>query len=271
MHGEALREAHLFAGAGGGILGGMLLGHTPVLAVEIDDYCRRVLAQRQRDELLPAFPIFGDIKDFDGRPWKGRVDLVSGGFPCQPWGMSGKKLGREDPRHLWPEMARVVGEIRPRFVFAENVDVKAFEQPYHDLRGMGYRVPPMLQLGAVDVGSPHRRSRWWLLAADSDGDRCEGPSLHVRSGRQEPAEAVTGRSGAKVAEADTGRLQGQRNVRRSGVDQEPARGRRWWRSEPRLGRVAHGVPSWVDRIKALGNAQVPTVAATAFQILMDKL
>ena len=101
-----VRELHLFAGAGGGILGGMLLGHVPVCAVEIDAYCRKVLAARQADGWLPEFPIYEDVRKFDGKPWRGRVDVVAGGFPCQPWSQAGKRKGADDPRHLWPEMAR---------------------------------------------------------------------------------------------------------------------------------------------------------------------
>ena len=161
-----LRELHLFAGAGGGILGGMLIGHTPVCAVEIDPYCRKVLQARQDDGSLPPFPILEDVREFDGKPWRGKVDVVCGGFPCQPWSSAGKKLGTADPRHLWPEMARIIKEVRPTYVFTENVSLSAFEEPWRDLRGLGYRVPPAVCVSASDVGAPHLRKRWWLLAAD---------------------------------------------------------------------------------------------------------
>ena len=165
-----LRELHLFAGAGGGILGGLLLGHTPVCAVEIDAYCRKVLAARQADGWLPEFPIYEDVRQFDGKPWRGRVDVVAGGFPCQPWSTAGKRKGTDDPRHLWPEMARIVKEVRPRYVFAKNVQLDAMREPWRDLRGLGYRVPPALCVAASDVGAPHLRKRWWLLATDADSD-----------------------------------------------------------------------------------------------------
>lgn len=119
---------HLFAGIGGGILGGMLLGHECVCAVEIDNYCRQVLKQRQTESILPPFPIHDDIRTFDARPWRGRIDIVCGGFPCQPWSSAGKRRGAADPRHLWPEMARVISECRPEFVFAENVSLAAFRE-----------------------------------------------------------------------------------------------------------------------------------------------
>jgi DNA (cytosine-5)-methyltransferase 1 len=149
-------------------LGGLLLGHTPVCAVEVDAYCRKVLEARQADGWLPEFPIYEDVREFDGKPWRGRVDVVAGGFPCQPWSTAGKRKGTDDPRHLWPEMARIVKEVRPRYVFAENVQLDAMREPWRDLRGLGYRVPPALCVAASDVGAPHLRKRWWLLATDAD-------------------------------------------------------------------------------------------------------
>src|SRR6188768_1019258 len=99
-----MRELHLFAGAGGGILGSMLLGHTCVCAVEIEPYCRRVLLQRQRDEILPWFPIWDDIRTFNGNTWRGRVDIVSGGFPCQDISLAGKKAGIDGEQSgLWKQ------------------------------------------------------------------------------------------------------------------------------------------------------------------------
>ena len=93
-----MNELHLFAGAGGGILGGMLLGHTCVCAVEIEPYCRKVLFQRQRDGILPKFPIWDDVRTFDGKPWRGLVDVVCAGSPCQGFSTSGDMLGIEDSR-----------------------------------------------------------------------------------------------------------------------------------------------------------------------------
>ena len=251
-----MRELHLFAGAGGGILGGMLLGHTPVCAVEIDKYCRKVLAARQADGCLPEFPIYSDIREFDGRPWRGRVDVVAGGFPCQPWSQAGKRKGADDPRHLWPEMARIVEEVRPTYVFAENVSLAAFEEPWRDLRGLGYRVPPALCLAAADVGAPHLRKRWWLLAY-ADSQRGDGGRTPGQAGRSQLADG-----GGSVADTSSTRLevgQGPEGQRAHAA----ATGAGWWAAEPDVGRVAHGVASRVDRLKALGNGQIPAVAFIA--------
>ncbi|HOR08358.1 MAG TPA: DNA cytosine methyltransferase, partial [Candidatus Fermentibacter daniensis] len=137
-----MRELHLFAGAGGGILGGILLGHTCVCAVELEPYCRNVLLQRQRDGILPRFPIWDDVRTFDGKPWRGRVDVVCGGFPCQDISAAGKGAGITGERSgLWSEMARVIGEVRPRYAFVENspmLTVRGLGTVLRDLAAMGY-------------------------------------------------------------------------------------------------------------------------------------
>lgn len=118
---DGLREISLFAGAGGGILGGILSGWRTVCAVENDPFAVGVLVARQNDGSLPAFPIWDDVRDFDGRPWRGRCEIISGGFPCQDISIIGKGAGIDGARSgLWSEMARIVDEVRPRFVFVEN-------------------------------------------------------------------------------------------------------------------------------------------------------
>ena len=292
-----MRELHLFAGAGGGILGGMMLGHEPVCAVEIDKYCRRVLQARQDDGSLPPFPIYEDVRKFDGHAWRGLVDVICGGFPCQPFSCAGKQLGTADPRHLWPEMARIIEEVRPRYVFAENVTLSAFEEPWRDLRRLGYRVPPAICVSASDVGAPHRRKRWWLLAADADSDAVR--MQHIpRTGRvapescpdgtQEPvADAQSGSAGCYQAQRQRWEMPGRRGEEISDTDQQraqipatrqqPSRAAMLerigsWETEPNVGRVAHGVASKLDRnsrLKAIGNGQVPLTAATAWRLLME--
>lgn len=116
-----MNELALFAGAGGGILGGHLLGWRTVCAVERDAYAAQVLAQRQNDGILRAFPIWSDVCSFDGKPWKGIVDVVSGGFPCQDISSAGRGAGIDgDKSGLWKEMARIIDEVRPEYVFVEN-------------------------------------------------------------------------------------------------------------------------------------------------------
>jgi DNA (cytosine-5)-methyltransferase 1 len=178
-----MRELHLFAGRGGGILGGLLLGHTCIGAVDINPHARAVLAARQRDGLLPAFPIYGNVRpveclgelhyDFDPAEWVGRCDVLCGGFPCQPYSVAGKQLGAEDERDGWPDVARILGVIRPPFGFFENVPGllrgPRFGEILADLDALGYDVRWHV-FGADDCGAPHRRDRLWMLAVRRDTD-----------------------------------------------------------------------------------------------------
>src|SRR5687767_2606601 len=113
-----MRELALFAGGGGGILGGLLLGWRTVCAVELAPYARSILLARQRDGHLAPFPVWDDVTTFDGRPWRGHVDVVSGGFPCQDISAAGRGAGITGARSgLWTEFARIIGEVQPRVVF----------------------------------------------------------------------------------------------------------------------------------------------------------
>lgn len=190
-----MNELHLFAGAGGGILGGMLLGHRPVCAVEIEPYCRRVLLQRQRDGILPWFPIWDDVRTFDGRPWQGIADVVCGGFPCQDISAAGKGAGIDGERSgLWREMARIIGEVRPRFVFVENSPMlvrRGLARVVGDLAALGYD-SAWCVLGADDCGAPHKRKRLWILAhADSPREQqSEGIGCEIRDRSGDGGEAL---------------------------------------------------------------------------------
>lgn len=166
MKGGKLRELHIFAGAGGGIIGSILCGHTPVCAVEIEPYCRQVLLQRQREGILPVFPIWDDVTTFDGKPWRGRVDLVAGGFPCQDISAAGKGAGIDGERSgLWGEMARIISEVEPRYVWVENSPMlvhRGLARVLSDLARLGFDARWGI-LGADDAGAPHRRKRIWIL------------------------------------------------------------------------------------------------------------
>ena len=172
-----MNELALFAGAGGGILGGKLLGWRTVCAVESDPYCCDVLAQRQDDGSLEPFPIWrGDIRDFDGRPWAGVTDVVSGGFPCTDISSAGKGAGIEGEQSgLWKEMARVIGEVRPRYAFVENSPMLAAGRGLHrvlgDLSEMGFDAEwGVLGANAAPISAPHRRDRIWVVGCHPDRD-----------------------------------------------------------------------------------------------------
>jgi len=168
-----LRELALFAGAGGGLLGGKLLGWTTVCAVEWEGHARDVLVSRQNDGCTVAYPIWDDVQTFDGLPWRGRVDVVSGGFPCQDISSAGKGAGIDGSRSgMWAHMARIIGEVRPRYAYVENSPVltsRGLGRVLGDLAEMGYNARWGV-LGAVHVGANHKRERIWIVAWDSDSE-----------------------------------------------------------------------------------------------------
>ena len=178
-----MNELALFAGAGGGILGGHLLGWRTVCAVEIEPYPASVLLARQNDGILPPFPVWDNVCTFDGRPWRGIVDVVSGGFPCQDISLAGKGAGITGERSgLWSEMARIIGEVRPRFVFVENspaLITRGLGTVLGDLAALGYDCRWTV-LGAADVGAPHQRDRLWIVGSDTDTKR-RGEARQLRS------------------------------------------------------------------------------------------
>lgn len=161
-----MNELALFSGAGGGILASYLLGWRTVCAVERDAYAAQVLAQRQNDGILEAFPIWSDITTFDGKPWRGIVDVISGGFPCQDISSAGKGAGIEGERSgLWSEMARIISEVRPSYVFVENSPMlvsRGLTRVISDLAKMGYDAQ-WARFSASNFGAPHIRDRIWIV------------------------------------------------------------------------------------------------------------
>lgn len=249
-----MNELALFAGAGGGILGGHLLGWRTVCAVEWADYPRRVLLARQRDGILPRFPIWDDVQTFDGKPWRGRVDVVSGGFPCQDISSAGKGAGITGERSgMWSQMARIIGEVEPRWVLVENSPMltsRGLDAVLRDLAQMGYDAEWGV-LGAVDAGAPHQRDRIWVVArrrsaVDDTKGIGRGFCYSIDNRENSPDEYAPW-------DADEVFSPGE-----------------WWKTEPRLDRMADGVADRVDRVKAIGNGQVPAVAALAFLILSSR-
>lgn len=228
----------LFAGIGGLSLGLERAGLVVVGQVEIDPWCRSILARH-----WPEVPRHDDVRTavdwWTGRPDRPRVDVVAGGFPCQPVSTAGKRLGTADPRWLWPAMADVIDRLRPRWVLWENVPglrTRGLDVVHADLVRLGYahRVGTAT---ACAVGAPHVRRRLFGLA-------------HTTSSRRE-----TGRSD------------------RPGQASEPLRRgagtRRPWTGEPRPHGVAHGIPAGMDRRRGLGNAVVPHVAEHVGRLLLD--
>jgi DNA (cytosine-5)-methyltransferase 1 len=347
-----MNELALFAGAGGGILGGLLNGWRTVCAVEWDAYAASVLVARQNDRTLAPFPVWDDVQTFDGRLWRGVVDVVSGGFPCTDISAAGKGAGIDgDASGMWSHMARIIGEVRPRFVFVENSPLlvrRGLARVLGDLAALGYDARWGV-LGAADVGAPHQRDRIWIVATDAlrqslrdtTGEDVEskitkrsiawvhGSDEHVADARHmrrrygtKPGasqESTSSRRGQDVANTKPKGLERQRaNSGQQGLakprdsrPQKPAwspcgccgewwcnvhdkhtqecpcpethewesdpysdpvdvKGtdqRTWWTTEPDVGRVAHGVANRVDRLRCIGNGQVPAVVRLAWEML----
>ena len=269
-----MNELALFAGAGGGILGGKLLGWRTVCAVEWEPYAASILVARQNDGLLPPFPIWDDVQTFDGKPWRGIVNVVSGGFPCQDISVAGRGAGLDGERSgMWKHMARLVGEVRPQYVFVENSPMlihRGLERVIGDLTALGYDTRWSV-MGAADVGAPHQRDRIWIVAdATSQRQQTKGDCEQHRP-KNKTRQASEFRSGGKVL-ADANCSQRERGWISVGAQPQYAdfECSSWWKSEPNVGRVAHGVAARVDRLKAIGNGQVPLCAATAWQYLTSK-
>jgi len=234
-----MNELHLFAGCGGGILGGILCGHRPVCAVEIESYPRKILLQRQRDGILPWFPIWDDVTTFDGKPWNGIADVVCGGFPCQDISTAGgpNRKGLAGERSgLWAEMLRIICEVGPRIVFVENSPALTF-------RGLGIVLGELASVGydarwgvfsAGDIGARHQRERIWIVAYHRDS--AENATWQKRRVQEPCLESFRAMS--------------------EGIS-----------TVPDMGRKADGLAYWMDRLAALGNGQVPGVASRAFGIL----
>jgi len=357
-----MNELSLFTGAGGGVLGTKLLGWRTVGYVEWEKYCQKIIEQRIKDGFLDEAPIFGDIDHFiksgAAKKYAGYVDVVTAGFPCQPFSVAGKKKGQDDERNKWPQTIQTIRDVRPRFALLENVPGLLNSGYFHEILGSlaesGFDVRWDC-ISAAAVGAPHRRDRLWILAksqhpdpnglgshreeeyflrglesndeqislfgsvgqvlADSDSTRQlqpEGSEQNERRrsgdsgedvadsdspGLQQGDEAMAGGSpeqpdgrslqpGEDVPHPDDPRLQGRLHDRKfdsegrqvesdgcpteRGTEWERSGNEHWWSTEPDVGRVANGVASRVDRLKAIGNGQVPAVAATAWLLLTDK-
>ncbi|MBU9579575.1 DNA cytosine methyltransferase [Ralstonia mannitolilytica] len=282
-----MNELHLFAGAGGGILAGQLLGRRCVCAVEFDPYAQAVLIARQNDGTFPPFPIWDDVRTFDGRPWRGIVGVVAGGFPCQDVSAAGTGDGLDGARSgLWTEMARIIREVRPLRVEVENSPMltsRGLGRVLGDLAAMGFDAEWGV-VSAADTGAPHLRERIWIVA-NARGGRCDRESgrqmeqpwrteAECRSEVVADAVRSTGQWHASSIPGTKAGMGGERkcdgdNAQRLAIggSGERAWHGRPWPIEPDVCRVVDGMAHRAHRIRALGNGQVPRVAATAWRLL----
>lgn len=288
----------LFSGIGGFALAVRWLGGKTVAFCDTDPFSQSVLRKN-----FPGVPIHDDIHTLRGDAY-GPVDLVTGGFPCQPYSIAGQRRGAADDRALWPEMRRVIDEAQPRYVLGENVTgiiSMELDTVLSDLEADGYAAWAVV-VPAVAVDAPHRRDRVWIMAHRDDGQRdledeaiCAGRDASL--GRGEPLadsrrgdgkrrphtpagnhadredagwqEAASGPNQRSEDVADTDR---QRQPQPEGIEQDE---RGWtgdgcrWSPEPGVGRMADGVPGRVDRLRGLGNAIVPQVAYEILRVMLE--
>jgi len=228
-----MNHLDLFSGIGGFALAARWAGINTVAFCEIEPFAQKVLKKN-----FSSVPVFSDICKLKRSDINGAVDIITGGFPCQPFSVAGKKRGTDDNRDLWPQMLRIIKEFKPTWVIGENVANfvgMAFERTKTDLESEGYEVQPLI-IPACGLNAPHKRDRVWILAH-------AGCSLLQRGIRPRADEMENKKQDADI------------NQRSS-----------WWATEPNVGRVAHGVPNRVDRLRGLGNAIVPQVA---YQIMKE--
>lgn len=266
---QKLRVLDLFSGIGGFSLGLERTGGFETAAFcEIEKYPQEVLAKN-----FPGVPIYDDIKKLTAKRLVsdgiGKIDVITGGYPCTPFSVAGKQKGHEDDRHLWPFMLEIIAQVRPTWIVCENVygHIKlGLDQVLFDLEAQGYSSRTFV-VPACGVDAPHRRDRLWLVA-------------HANSkGESDGSEHEEQRPGKLVADSESQRMEGCWADRQ----QEPSLsfkqkisrrdcagiGRDHWEIEPGMGRVANGIPGRVAKLKALGNAVVPQIPMMIGQAILD--
>ena len=244
----------LFSGIGGFALAAGWAGFETIGFCDNEPYAQAVLKKH-----WPNVPIHGDIKTLDGTAYRG-VTLLTGGFPCQPYSSSGKQRGKDDDRHLWPEMLRVIQQAKPSWVIGENVAGiinMELEQVCIDLEACSYEVEPII-IPACGVDAPHRRNRVWIIAGGG-GDVAD--PLCFRNERL-----------WKQMDNTCETLEGRKNTKIYGIpsfERDPANEQS--DSQSFVGRVANGIPNRTHRLKGLGNAIVPQVAYQIIKGIRDLL
>ena len=262
-------------------------GFETVAFCECEKYAQKVLRKN-----FPGVPIYEDVKKLDGRQFEG-LELLTGGFPCQPYSQAGKRRGEKDDRALWAEMARVIQEARPRWVLGENVAglvSLGLDFVLSELESLGYTCEPVI-LPACALNAPHRRDRVWIIAHANGQSEPEGvgqfaPHPSSEGGQRRKAgverldsqlkKRVPGRSDPRNVsnsngERNCGWPPGGQDAENAGKPSKSERNNEprleAWHIEPNVGRVAHGVPRRMDRLRGLGNAIVPQVAYELLRLM----
>jgi len=292
---EELPTVISFCSGYGGIERGLDLAgvkHRVIAYVEIEAFAiANLVAKMESGALVPA-PIFTDLKTFPAHLFRDCVDIITGGYPCQPFSAAGKRLGTEDPRHLWPYILDHIRSIRPVRCMFENVEGHislGLREVIGDLEGAGYDATWGI-FSASEVGAPHQRKRVYILADTSNNRHQSGsgsggnqrqvlPSVKSTGGREASGWCKSGRRSEELADSLCKRLQmrqevgNTQEVGQGGNQQFAGCGERSrsgdWLPEPNVGRVVDGCPDRVDRIRLLGNGVVPQTAAKAWITLNE--
>ena len=287
MNGATRTHIDLFSGIGGFALACRWAGIETIAFCEIEKYAQRVLRKN-----FPGIRIFEDVRQFPATEFR-EPFLLTGGYPCQPFSQAGKRRGAEDDRHLWPSMFGIIRTSRPNWILAENVAghvTLGLDEVLADLEGEDYAVQPII-VPACAVDAPHRRDRVWILGnakrdsgnasreiafTDSDGRLRELAIKKIQTRRNAFANG-----GNAFADSNIKRLEGQTSKRIQKAERREDKfcdefssrdcrgGARFWSAEPNVGRVAHGIPRRVDRLRGLGNAIVPQVAYEIIKAMIE--
>lgn len=238
---DNLSELSLFSGCGGGLYGSKLLGWKTIGYVEWDTYCQQIIAARIKDGIFDYAPIFTDIRTFAieyAAKYRGLVDVITAGFPCQPFSEAGHQRADTDERNLWPDTIDVIKKVQPKWCLLENVPGLLRKHGYFgtvlkDLSEAGYNAK-WCCLSAQNVGAPHKRERLWIFAFPNTNN------CWLEWGKQ---------------------------LKKSSEIKERMD---WWTTEPNVDRVVDGMANRSNRLKALGNGQVPAVVREAWNHLRGK-
>lgn len=279
-----MKELSLFTGLGGGIYGSIILGWQTVAYVEKDKFCRKLIAQRIEDGWFDKGEVYDEITEFNKRhahKYKGQIDVLTGGFPCQPHSVAGKREGASDERYLWSEIEKTIEIVRPARLFFENVRGLLSDAAIIDIcriiEGLGYQLSPPLLLGSDDCGNIHRRKRVWIYATDpaqQSSKSCRSKTAkhskkqksQFRNSIKQPNDSVT--RCKRISGGWSEEVQGKQGIQ----------GRKDIRSfedllsrpdipEPLFCGMDDELPEWRKQLKAIGNGQDPIVMATAYKLL----
>jgi len=269
MSSTSLTHGSLFSGIGGFDLAAQWMGWNNIFQCEKDEWCRKVLAKN-----FPNTKRFIDIKLFNAKIYNGTIDVISGGFPCQPFSVAGQRKGKADDRYLWEEMLRVIVEVQPQFVVGENVTGiigMALDTVLSDLEAQGYTTETFI-IPACSKNAWHRRDRVWIIAYTNNFSnsgktrKYEGKSFEKRLSKWNEVEQLAITSDVRIStnSNDTG-CKEQRQPITDKTKLFAPKCSSWWKTEPAVGRVANGLSFQMDRLKGLGNAIVPQVAYEIFR------